>query len=62
MRIAYTRHYQVEHPGESTSIGGRDGTMAVWADEEVLKQYIALLLLPRSFLFNAYSSRVKGCI
>ena len=34
----YACHYQVQHPGESTSTGGRDGTMAVWADQEVLKQ------------------------
>ena len=33
----YTCQYQVHHPSESTSTGGRDGTMAVWADQEVLK-------------------------
>ena len=33
----YTCHYQVHHPGKSISTGGRDGTMAVWADQEVLK-------------------------
>ena len=55
----YACHYQVQHPGERISTGGRDGTMAVWADEEVLKQLRYFYFHDLSYLMpTRHGSRV----